>query len=73
MAGLPGPASQETYLRPVLATAVAAGAIYYLASGVQTNEPGCSVQTPCADSPGCFDAGPCQIRRAAGLSFSDRR
>jgi hypothetical protein len=73
VAVLPGPGSPETYVRPVLATAVAAGAIYYLASGVQTNEPGCSVQSPCLATPGCSDTAPCQIRRAAGLSFSDRR
>ena len=71
VAGLPG-RSQETYLRPVMATAVAAGAIYYLASGVQTNEPGCSVQSPWRTPPAALKPRPARSV-AAGLSFSDRR
>jgi hypothetical protein len=73
VAGLPGPASLDTYVRPVISSAAAAGTIYYVASGLRMAEPGCTVLAPCSDGPGCSDAAACQIRVAVGLQFSDRR
>ena len=73
VAGLPGPGSQETYLRRCWPRPWPPERSITSPRVCRRTSPAAACRPPARHAPGCSDAGPCQIRLGQPACFSDRR